>query len=149
MLPKGLQPLQWPIHLTLLPQSELSSQLTIPILRAQNARMRELERLVEMLREKDHVIQKLVDKLETTGAELGHVFPGAAGKGGRKIPRKLAEERVKGLSVFEVEDWKKEMRLMEKENSNENVKVVVKEVYEEDPSLLLDPIAYRKRLEAG
>lgn len=140
-LPKGLQPLQWPIHLTPLPQSELSSQLTIPILRAQNARMRELERLAEMLKEKDHVIQKLVDKLETTGAELGHVFPGAAGKGGRKIPRKLAEERVKGLGLFEAEDWKKEMRLMEKENSNEDIKVVVKEVYEEDPSLL-DPVKY-------
>lgn len=140
-LPKGLQPLQWPIHLTPLPQSELSSRLTIPILRAQNARMRELERLVEMLKEKDHVIQKLVDKLETTGAELGHVFPGAAGKGGRKIPRKLAEERVKGLGVFEVEDWKKEMRLME-ENSSEDIKVVVKEVYEEDSSLLVDPITY-------
>jgi hypothetical protein len=141
-LPKGLQPLQWPFHLTLAPQSQLSAQLTIPILRAQSARMKELERLVEMLRDKDHVIQKLVDKLETTGAELGHVFPGAAGKGGRKIPRKLAEERVKGLGVFEVEEWKKEMRLVEKENSKEDVKVVVREVYEEDPSLLLDPVTY-------
>jgi hypothetical protein len=141
-LPKGLQPFQWPIHLTPLPQSELSSQLTIPILRAQNARMRELDRLVVMLKEKDHVIQKLVDKLETTGAELGHVFPGAAGKGGRKIPRKLVEERVKGLGVFEVEGWKKEMRLMEMENSREDVRVVVKELYGEDPSLLLDPVIY-------
>jgi XLF-Cernunnos, XRcc4-like factor, NHEJ component len=141
-LPKGLQPLQWPFHLTLSPQSELSAQLTIPILRAQSARMKELERLVEMLRDKDHVIQKLVDKLETTGAELGHVFPGAAGKGGRKIPRKLAEERVKGLGLFEVEEWKKEMRLVEKENSKEDLKVVVREVYEEDPLLLLDPVTY-------
>jgi len=141
-LPRGLQPLQWPIHLTPLPQSELSSKLTIPIFRAQNARMRELERLVETLKEKDHVIQKLVDKLETTGAELGHVFPGAVGKGGRKVPRKQVEERVKGLGAFEVEGWKKEMRLMEKENSNEDIKLVMKKVYEEDPSLLLDPVTY-------
>lgn len=145
-LPKGLRPLEWPMHLNLLPQSELSSLLMIPILRAQNTRMRELGRLIEMLRDKDHVIQKLVDKLETTGAELGHVFPGAAGKGGRKIPRKLAEERVRGLGVFEVEDWKKEMKVKEEESSHENVKAVIKEVFEGQALAKLDLITNSETL---
>jgi hypothetical protein len=141
-LPKGLQPLEWTLRLSLLPQIELSLQLTIPILRSQNARMREMEKLIEILRDKDHVIQKLIDKLETSGAELGHVFPGAAGKGGRKIPRKLAEERVKGLGMFEIEEWKKEMRLMEKDAKGEDVELVLKQVYEDAPTSLLDLVTY-------
>jgi hypothetical protein len=128
-LPKPLGAFVWPIELKVAPQSALSSQLIIPILRAQNARMRELDMLVGMLRDKDHVIQKLVDKLEETGTELGHVFPGAVGKGGRKIPRKLAEERVKGLGVFEVEEWRKEMRKKEKDDENKDVMAVVKDIF--------------------
>jgi hypothetical protein len=109
-LPRPFPTLIWPIYLQILSQSALAAQLTIPLLRAQNARLRELDDLVERLKEKDHVIQKLVDKLEATGAELGHVFPGAAGKGGRKIPRKLAEDRVKGLGPFDAQEWKTEVR---------------------------------------
>jgi len=62
--------------------------------------------LAEVLRDKDHVIQKLVDKLEGQGTELGQIFPQAAGKLGRKLDRKRAEERVKGLAQFDMNAWK-------------------------------------------
>lgn len=136
-LPKPLGALVWPIELKVAPQSALSAQLVVPLLRAQNARARELDMLVGMLKDKDHVIQKLVDNLETTGAELGHVFPGAAAKGGRKIPRKLAEERVKGLGVFNAEEWRKGMRTEEKDDENEDVIALVKDVFGEDHGSLL------------
>ncbi|KAI9737660.1 MAG: hypothetical protein M1818_005664 [Claussenomyces sp. TS43310] len=108
-LPGGLRPLEWSVYLAAAPPSALTMQLVLPLVRAQNARLRELESLVNTLRDKDHVIQKLVDKLEATGAELSHVFPGAAGKGRRPLARKLAEGRVKGLAPFDAETWRSDL----------------------------------------
>ena len=107
-LPGGLVPLQWPIQLAAAPQAVMTSQLVVPLLRAQHVRMQEIAGLEEMLRNKDHVIQKLLDKLEAQGTELGQIFPQAAGKaGGRKLDRKKAENRVKGLGQFDMNAWRK------------------------------------------
>lgn len=105
-LPGGLSPLEWPVHLTLASQSLLTEQLTIPLLEAQHVRMREITSLAAILREKDQVIQKLVDNLESQGIQLGQVFPQAASKTGRKVDRQTAEEKVKGLKQFDIPAWK-------------------------------------------
>jgi XLF-Cernunnos, XRcc4-like factor, NHEJ component len=106
-LPGGLVPLQWPIQLAAAPQSLMRSQFVVPLLRAQGAMMEEIASLVEVAKEKDHVIQKLLDKLEGQGTELGQIFPQAAGRVGRKVDRKTAEGRVKGLGQFDLETWQK------------------------------------------
>ena len=106
-LPGGLAPLEWPIYLAAAPQALLTHQLTIPLLQAQHARVQEIASLAEGLRDKDHVIQKLVDKLEDQGTQLGQVFPQAAGKAGRQTDRKKAEQKVKGLGPFDIDCWRK------------------------------------------
>lgn len=106
-LPGGLAPLEWPIRLSAAPQTLMTSQLIIPLMRVQQMRLKELAGLREVLREKDHVIQKIADKLEASGTEFGEVFPQAAGKAGRKVDRRKAEERVRGLAVFDYDHWKK------------------------------------------
>jgi hypothetical protein len=106
-LPGGLAPLQWPIQLSAAPQSLMTSHFTIPLLRAQHDRVQDIESLAEVVKEKDHVIQRLLDKLERQGTELGQIFPQAAGRVGRKVNRKQAEERVKGLGLFNVDAWRK------------------------------------------
>jgi len=129
-LPKPLESLKWPIYLSPGPQSLLMYHLTIPLLQAQNTRMKEMAGLAEVLRDKDHVIQKLVDKLQAQGTELGHIFPGAAGKGGRKISRALAEERVKGLGAFDMEAWRKAMGSGE----TEDTMILVRDVFGHESS---------------
>lgn len=131
-LPGPLQPLKWTIELAPCPQSDFAAYFTLPLLQAQNARLRELESLVGILRDKDNVIQKLVDKLEATGAELGHVFPGAAGKGGRKIPRKVAEERVKGLGGFEQESWRDDMKKLEDKEGVNDTRAAIQGAFRND-----------------
>lgn len=106
-LPGGLAPLQWPIHLAAVPPSLMTSQLIVPLLRAQHAKAQDFASLTEVVREKDHVIQKLVDKLEGQGTQLGEIFPQAAGRVGRKVDRKIAEERVKGLGLFNMDAWRR------------------------------------------
>lgn len=105
-LPGGLAPLQWPVRLSAAPQSVFASQLTMPLLGAQHAQMQEIKGMGELLEAKDHVIQKLLDKLESIGTELSQIFPQLAGRAGRKIERKQAEERVRGLGGFDMETWR-------------------------------------------
>ncbi|RDW82691.1 hypothetical protein BP6252_03803 [Coleophoma cylindrospora] len=105
---EGLGTLEWPIKLSRMPQHSLANELLLPIIQAQHTLKKEEASLLEMLREKDHVIQKLVDKLEAQGADLGQVFPGAAGKSGRKSTRAWAEERIKGLAPFDAKTWRKD-----------------------------------------
>jgi hypothetical protein len=108
-LPGGLAPLQWPIRLSAKPQSLFTGQLTVPLLETQHAHMQEVKSLGEVLEAKDHVIQKLLDKLESQGTELGQIFPQAARKAGQKIDRKKAEERVKGLERFDMDAWRQNL----------------------------------------
>jgi hypothetical protein len=74
-LPKPLKPLIWRMNLSSAPSSLLCRHLTIPLFEAHSNKSNEVESLVETLKEKDHVIQKLVDKLEASGTDLGQIFP--------------------------------------------------------------------------
>jgi hypothetical protein len=129
-LPKGLKPLRWPIHLETMSQTTLTAQLTIPLVRAQNSRLKELEGLMSILKDKDHVIQKLVDKLEASGADLAHVFAGAAGKNGKVLPRDQAEQRVKGLKSFDLKEWKGDAKRREESAEMDNLALVLEELFD-------------------
>jgi len=108
-LPGGLAPLEWPFRLAPAPQSLLMAQLTIPLLQAQHYRMQEVSGLTDLLKEKDHVIQKMLDKYEGQGLELGQVFPQAIAKGGRSLSRIKAEEKIKGLQAFDLESFRENL----------------------------------------
>lgn len=98
VLPKPLKPFRWPMQLLKLPPAALATKLVLPMVMAHEARVRDAENLMAALREKDAVINKLVDKLDATGIGLEHVFNTLPGK--RKTSRSAAEERVKCLAPF-------------------------------------------------
>lgn len=104
ILPRPLSPLKWPIHLSKLPQSSVTSQLVLPLITAQQHRSQEVEALISVIREKDSIITKLVDKLEATGIGLENVYTSLSGK--RKVSRTTAEERIPGLASFNEPDFR-------------------------------------------
>ncbi|RFU32716.1 hypothetical protein B7463_g3603, partial [Scytalidium lignicola] len=106
-LPLPLRSLEWPVNLVLGCRAMFTSVVTYPLARAQQARMKETESLLQRLKEKDQVIQKLVDSIETRGGDLGLLFPHAIGKGERKVSKKTIEDRVKGLGPFDYDSWRK------------------------------------------
>ncbi|KAG4430768.1 hypothetical protein IFR05_013753 [Cadophora sp. M221] len=106
-LPGRLAALQWPVRLAAAPQALLTSHLTVPLLQTRHAQLREKGGLVDVLKDKDHVIQKLLDKLEEQNTDLGQIFPQAAGKVGRKVDRKKAEDKVRGIARFDMDAWRK------------------------------------------
>ncbi len=105
VLPKPLKPFKWPMHLKKCPQSTIASELVLPMVQAHDTRSREIGQLMSLLREKDAVITRLIDKLEATGTGLEHVFNALSGK--RKVSRTAAEGKVKGLAPFSEADFKR------------------------------------------
>ena len=103
----GLQPLKWPLHLKKCPSSAIAVDLVLPLIQAQHARQRQVVSLIDIVGNKDGALAKLLDKLEATGTGLENVFTSLSGK--KKVPRAMAEAKVKGLAVFDVKSWKTEL----------------------------------------
>lgn len=106
-LPGGFSPLRWPMRLAASSHAQFTSQLTLPLLRAQHVHMQEMAGMAEAVREKDHIIQRLLDQLESQGIDLGEIFPQA----GRSVDRKKAGDRVRGLGTFDADAWRKNLQV--------------------------------------
>ncbi|KAH8813090.1 XRCC4-like factor-domain-containing protein [Xylogone sp. PMI_703] len=105
-LPSPLKSLEWPIDLSPGSRVMFTSLVTYPLLKAERAKMKEAESLLQRIKEKDRVIQKLVDSIESRGGDLGLLFPHAIGRGERRVTRKMIESRVKGMGLFDYDAWK-------------------------------------------
>ncbi|KAG6103850.1 hypothetical protein E4U31_002457 [Claviceps sp. LM219 group G6] len=104
---QGFSPMRWPIHLKKLPSSAVATELVLPLIQANFDRLREVQSLTEVIKCKDAVITKMSDKLEAMGAGLEHVFTALSGRKG--VTRAAAEDRVKGVGLFNVYKWKDEL----------------------------------------
>lgn len=108
-LPAPLNPLHWPIHLTLASPEVLTTELILPCLSQQFIAKAQIDSLLQQLKDKDHVISKLTDRMQSDGTDFSKVFPGAIGsKVGTKLGvRESAGKQVKGLGDFDEEHWRK------------------------------------------
>ena len=104
ILPQPLKPFRWPMRLHKGTQSALATDLVLPLIQAQEARLREIDHLMSSLKDKDAVINKLLDKLEAMGTGLEYVFNSLSGR--RKISREAAAAKVKGLAPFCEQDFR-------------------------------------------
>ncbi|QPG95107.1 hypothetical protein C2857_007683 [Epichloe festucae Fl1] len=103
----GLDPLRWPMHLKKQPPSTVATELVLPLIQSQSDKIKEVDSLMEIIKRKDAVITKLADKLEAMGAGLEHVFTALSGR--KKVTRAAAEDRVKGVGLFDELKWKDEL----------------------------------------
>ncbi|KAJ5514439.1 hypothetical protein N7463_003991 [Penicillium fimorum] len=106
-LPAPLKPLKWSLRLSKEPLSSLTINLLIPLLREEAEWESRQRLLLNQIKQKDFVLDKLFDKMETLGVDLGSVFPSAAGsRTSRKvITRSDAAKFVKGIAPFEEQAW--------------------------------------------
>ncbi|KAL8399670.1 hypothetical protein RB594_000174 [Gaeumannomyces avenae] len=110
VLPAGFRPLKWPVRLRHGGAAALVADLVLPLVQAHLTRSQEVEALLGVVREKDGVISRVVDKLESTGARMEHVFSALVNTGKKKITRAVAEARVKGLAPFDAAGFKRKFR---------------------------------------
>ncbi|KAL8808204.1 MAG: hypothetical protein Q9182_000268 [Xanthomendoza sp. 2 TL-2023] len=107
-LPIPLKPLKWPMHFTASAPSSLTNELLLPTLAEHSVARDQIHSLLSSLNDKDHVINKLVDKMQAEGIELGKVFPsaGSSKSARRSGSREDVGKSVKGLALFNETQWR-------------------------------------------
>jgi hypothetical protein len=106
-LPAPLKPLQWILKLSKESPSYLTDKLLFPLLKEETKREDRQRSLLRQIKQKDYVLSKLFDKIETIGVDLGSVFPSAAGsrKSHKSITRSEAAKFIKGIEHFDEKSW--------------------------------------------
>ena len=106
-LPFPLPPLVWPFRLRSASPELFSYELVLPCLSNIVQTKNQVSSLLTQLKEKDQVISRLLDKLQSAGIELNIIFPNIPLQ---RIPksnmREVVIKSVKGLSEFDEEKWR-------------------------------------------
>ncbi|CAL5870142.1 uncharacterized protein PFLUO_LOCUS4377 [Penicillium psychrofluorescens] len=106
-LPAPLKPLKWSFHVSTEHPEASTQHLLLPLLKDE-ADWESCQRsLLDQLKQKDWVLGKLFDKIESLGVDLGTVFPSAAGlRTARKgDTRSVAAKAIKGVAPFDEQTW--------------------------------------------
>ena len=124
-LPKELSstPLTWHMHLAKQPPEATARELVVPLIESHRAQSEKVDGLVEIIRQKDALLSKVLDKLEATGTPLEQVFALGARK---RVSREQAEARVKGLAPFNRSAWEAAVG----DGESEDVEALVRGVFE-------------------
>ncbi|KAK5165861.1 uncharacterized protein LTR77_008784 [Saxophila tyrrhenica] len=115
-LPKPLPPFEWAINLQWLDAEHLQAQLVLPLVAQASQLQHQMSQLLHELQDKDRVISKICDRLETSGNDLTTVFSGASNikTSRKKGQREQLAKHVKGLGDFDEGGWR--ARSVEKPN---------------------------------
>lgn len=107
-LPHPLSPFTWSVSLPLLEPQQLENELITPLLVQSERLQHQGEQLVHELQDKDRVISKICDRLETSGNDLTTVFPGVSNikTSRKKGQREQLGRHVKGLADFDERSWR-------------------------------------------
>ncbi|KAI4724463.1 XLF-domain-containing protein [Aureobasidium sp. EXF-10728] len=102
-LPPPLPVFEWTMVLTKATQTEVVSEVISPLLLLAHQQQQQLSFLLAQLKDKDHAMSRLLDKMEATNTDLGSVFPGvSAGRNSqRSLKRNHVASRVPGLAPFQ------------------------------------------------
>jgi hypothetical protein len=129
-LAPGLPDLTWEVHLKLLPPSAISTYLLDPLLVYASDLHVQVGLLIKELEAKDHVLERVCDRLEASGDSLTAVFPAKAGVrlNRNKSQRLQLGPHVHGLGNFDSatwqERWQKAVRESDVEGSTRKAEVL-------------------------
>ena len=111
-LPAPLEPLEWPIYLDSTAQNVFTSEFVLPCLSQQLNAETQIESLLQHLKDKDHVINRLTQKMQSEGLDFSKIFPSIGGSKAvnRFDYRNSCAKLVKGLGEFDEQNWKTSFR---------------------------------------
>ena len=104
-LPAPLKSLHWTFHLRQEGHMMLARELLLPALAADLKNENQIDELTNKIKEKDHVISRLMDKIEQSSIDLSLVFPGY-GTGRKGLSAQQAVKVVPGASRFDEDGWR-------------------------------------------
>ena len=106
-LPAPLKPLTWIFVVKPQPAYELAEQILRPCLHEVSISKQKIDSLRQIIKEKDHVIGRLLERVESSGTDLTLIFPGITGLKTRKnrVTISEASRHVPGMAVFDNTRW--------------------------------------------
>ncbi|KAJ4520080.1 hypothetical protein HRR83_002041 [Exophiala dermatitidis] len=111
-LPKPLRPLEWTFKLTPQPASELAERILRPSLHEVAVSQEKIASLLHIIKEKDHVISRLLDRIGSSAIDLSLIFPGITGVASRRAGGHIsvaeAKKHVPGMAAFDEKSWTKQ-----------------------------------------
>lgn len=100
-LPKPLKPFSWHICLKRASSRELTSVIVSPLMQLAHQQRKEIQVLSEQLHHKDHVISKLLDRMESANIHLDSVFLLPNLRPTKMSHREQFAKHVPGLTTFQ------------------------------------------------
>ncbi|KIX08203.1 uncharacterized protein Z518_02859 [Rhinocladiella mackenziei CBS 650.93] len=107
-LPRPLRPLEWTFRLEPQNASELAEHILRPSLHEISISHDKIESLHQIIKDKDHVISRLLDRIGNSAVDLGLIFPGITGFTPHKyghVSVADAKKYVPGMAAFEETSW--------------------------------------------
>lgn len=107
-LPRPLRPLEWTFILEPQTASELAEQILRPSLHEVSVSQDKITSLLRIIKDKDHVISRLLERTGNSAADLGLFFPGITGFASRKgghVSVADAKKHVPGMASFDEKSW--------------------------------------------
>ncbi|MCJ1382951.1 hypothetical protein MMC17_006064 [Xylographa soralifera] len=136
VLPSPLPRLTWSFRLSCASQELLTSNLLLPCLSELLSAKSEVASLLTHIKEKDHVINRLTEKLEASGIELTAVFPSAAPlRRSKTNARELVLASVRGLNEFNIQNWRNEVK---KSTGNTDIETICSQVFKSGSPIVYD-----------
>ena len=129
ILPSPLPLLEWPVDMARMSQDSFTCHFLLPSLSQTWSMRAQVRSLLDNLREKDNVIRRLTDRMQSDGTDFSTIFPGAASAKSRSRvgAKEAAAKVVKGLAEFDEYEWRK--RLSENSNAPSSINDLVTAVF--------------------
>ncbi|KAK5227685.1 hypothetical protein LTR47_008490 [Exophiala xenobiotica] len=109
-LPKPLRPLEWTFKLVPQDGSELAERILRPSLHEVAVSQEKVKTLLRAIKDKDHIISRLLERIGSSSIDLGLVFPGITGmaRRGGQVSVADAKKHVPGMAAFDEKSWVKQ-----------------------------------------
>jgi hypothetical protein len=110
-LPRPLRPLEWTFTLDPQASSELAERILRPSLHEVAVSQSKIDSLLSTIKDKDHIITRLLDSIGSSAVDLSLVFPGIAGFASRKgghVSVADAKKHIPGMAEFDKSVWTKQ-----------------------------------------
>ncbi|GLA20758.1 hypothetical protein AnigIFM62618_009334 [Aspergillus niger] len=109
-LPAPLEPLKWNFYMAREKQRFSTTQLLIPHIKSEAAWELRQRELIEVVKRKDWLLSKLLDKLEAVGLDLSTIFPSIPGlrANHKGSTQSQAAKYISGARPFDEDAWLEE-----------------------------------------
>jgi hypothetical protein len=111
-LPKPLPEVAWVFRPEVCTAEEFRKQVTMPLFTRIHRSEEQVTDLIQRIKDKDHVIERLLDNMDKANVDLATVFPALApyANAKRGISREEADTFVPALKPFDQDTWREDVK---------------------------------------